>query len=717
MDEQVVRVAIPVPVRSLFDYLAPAGAAFPGCRVEVPFGRRRLVGVVLALQQVAAVDPERLRPIYGVLDAVPLLSPPLRRLLHWAATYYHHPEGEVVIGALPPALRQARALPTARRVFSKTAMAPSRTPGRGPIAAACWERLGASALPEVELQNPRARAWLERWLVEGWVEAQSQPLLALPAAAVPGAALNSAQAAAAAAIMATLGSNQPFLLHGVTGSGKTEVYLEVIAATLARGHQALLLVPEIGLTPQLLRRLARLGARVALFHSGLTEAERTLSWTAACQGEADVVVGTRSAVFAALPRLGLIVVDEEHDQSYKQQEGFRYQARDLAVLRAQFEGVPVVLGSATPAFESLRNALEGRYRLLSLPERVARRSLPRIQVLDLRRTPAPDGLAPALVQRLQSVHAAGAQSLLFLNRRGYAPALICRACSWVAVCSRCDARLVWHQQAAMLRCHHCGLAQPKPGSCPACAGPGLAPAGVGTERVEAALQRYFPTATIARLDADTTRRKGSLQQRLEEAARADFLVGTQMLAKGHDFPGIALVAVLGLDGALASADFRGPEHAAQLLLQVAGRAGRGDQGGEVWVQSMRPDDLLFAALRDQDYLRFAETGLKERAAAGFPPFGHLALVEAESRQAGRALQFLTALRAQGLALGVEGVVFYDPVPAILERKAGYFRARLLLSATRRSPLHALLDAWLPLLEAAGRQVRWRLDVDPQTSDS
>lgn len=714
MTAGIVSVAMPAPCRALFDYLVPPGVAIqPGMRVRAPFGRRHAVGVAIELRAHSAVAQERLKPIIEVLDGEPLLSGSALRLVRWAAQYYYHPVGEAVAAALPPSVRAGRALPTGQRRWRRAPDAPEVLPGRGPVAARLGRTLAGGAIFEHDRPTARERAWLRRWEALGLLVIEQAPLVGTPAPAGGRVALNEAQRVAAADIVGRLGAEATILLHGVTGSGKTEVYLEVVAATLARGLQALLLVPEIGLTPQLVDRLGQMGAPLALLHSGLTDGERALSWTAAQRGEAAIVLGTRSAVFAPLRRPGVIIVDEEHDLSYKQQEGFRYHARDLAVLRGHYESVPVVLGSATPSLESLRNVADGRYRLVSLPQRAQARPLPRIELIDLRRQRRIDGLAPSLIERLRTVYDAREQALLFLNRRGFAPVLACRSCSWVAACSRCDARMTWHQVDERLRCHHCGADHPLPVSCPECASTSLAPQGAGTQRIESALRRHFPEASIARIDRDTTSGKGALAGHLGHArSTADFLVGTQMLSKGHDFPRVTLVAVLGIDGALNSSDFRGPEHAAQLLVQVAGRAGRGDRPGTVLIQTQRPGDPLFAALSEHDYLRFAEDALKERALLAYPPHGTLALLHAQTKRPGEALQFLADARALGTPLA-QAVTLFDPVPHVMEKRAGWHRAQLLVHAQRRADLHQFLGAWLSLLERQSGRVRWSLDVDPQ----
>jgi primosomal protein N' (replication factor Y) len=506
-----------------------------------------------------------------------------------------------------------------------------------------------------------------------------------------------------------------FLLHGVTGSGKTEVYLEAIKRVLARGKQTLVLVPEIGLTPQLLDRFRRrFAVPIAVLHSALGERERLQAWLDARSGHAPIVIGTRSAVFVPLANPGLIVIDEEHDGSFKQQEGFRYHARDLAVMRASREAVPIVLGSATPSLETLRHARAGTYTLLRLPERTGTAGLPTVRLLDLRRLKPDQGLSHPLREAIAERLARREQVLLFLNRRGFAPVWTCYDCEWVASCARCDARLTFHQRSRRLRCHHCGADQPVIEKCPKCAN-SLHALGEGTERIEGALAKYFPDAAIERIDRDSTRRKGALEEKLERvrAGEAQILVGTQMLSKGHDFPNVTLVGVLNADQGLYNVDFRAPERLFQQIMQVSGRAGRADKPGDVFIQTRHPDHPVFDAIARHDFDGFADYALAERRDTGYPPFQYLALLRAEAAAAGLALSFL--VQAQTCARQMaDGVDILDPAPAPMERRAGRYRAQLLVQARERKALHVFLDRWVGELQAlkTTRRVRWSLDVDP-----
>ncbi len=724
MKPPVLRVAVPSPLRRTFDYLIPVEPApAPGVRVRVSFGRREVIGVVVGSGPDSELPRERLKPA-TLVDTAPLLTPDVTELLRRAATYYHHAPGEVFITALPVALRQgAPAQVRAPRRYRLTGLGRAVKPAelrRAPRQAAVLALLAAhpDGLDE-ELLVERlagARDAARALAGKGWLSVEERACLqAAPADPAPAPVLHPTQQAAVEAVLAGMGGFGVYLLDGVTGSGKTEVYLRLIEATLARGEQALVLVPEIGLTPQLVERFQRrFAVPVAVLHSGLADGERLCAWLAAREGQAPVVIGTRSAVFTPLVRPGLIVVDEEHDPSFKQQEGFRYSGRDLAILRGQLAGVPVVLGSATPSLESLHNANEGRYRRLSLPERAGAASHPAVRLVDLRTQPLYDGLSPELLKALDAHLQRGNQALLFLNRRGYAPALLCHACGHVFDCRRCDARMTLYAGDRRLRCHHCGADHAVPARCPGCGGEQLRPVGRGTERLEEALHQRYGSGVV-RIDRDSTRRKGSLANLLGQVHGGDarVLIGTQMLAKGHHFPNVTLVGIVDADQGLFSADFRGAERMAQLIVQVAGRAGRAEQPGEVLIQTHHPDHPLLARLTAHDYGGFAAEALAERRAAELPPFSHLALIRAEAGSLEAALRFLEA--AAALARGQPaGVELLGPVPAPMERRAGRHRAQLLLQAARRADLHRLLDVLAPALETLpeGRRARWSLDVDP-----
>ena len=727
---EVFRVALDTPLRRLFDYLPPASPGAhppaPGARVRVPFGRRRLVGVIMASADTSDVAPARLKPILEVLDPTPVLDAGALELLGWAAHYYHHPIGEVLAGALPRALRLgASAAGSAERWVATAAGAQARAAGEprraarqrsllefllaegGAAAATLNERLGSW---REAARSLHARGWIAR--TERAPEAQAQA----PRVRAAGPALLPEQSAAVEAVTASLGRFGAFVLHGITGSGKTEVYLRLIERVLARGERALVLVPEIGLTPQLLGRFReRFDAPMAVLHSALTDHERLLAWREAFSGRAHIVLGTRSGVFAPVPQLGLIVVDEEHDASFKQHEGgFRYSGRDLAVMRARRTGVPVLLGSATPALETLHNVAAGRYALLRLQRRAAQSQPPRLALLDLRTSAVRSGLATPAVLAIERHLAADGQVLVFLNRRGYAPTLLCTACGWIAPCRECDARLTVHLAAGRLRCHHCGADAPLPQRCPQC-GFAVKPVGQGTQRIEETLGTVFPGASIARLDRDVVRGRGDLEEvmRRMSSGEARILVGTQMVTKGHDFPNVTLVVVLNADQGLFSTDFRAPERLAQTIVQVAGRAGRGTRPGEVLIQSEFPDHPLLTSLLAEGYDGFARTALAERSQAAWPPFSRLAALRDSATTAQAALGFLTEARqlAQGAPRGVR---LLGPVPAAMHKRAGRYHAQLLVESAERARLHEFLDAWLAQVEQlkSARAVRWSLDVDP-----
>jgi primosomal protein N' (replication factor Y) len=731
--EPILRIAVPSPLHRIFDYLPPPGcdsaALRPGVRVQVPFGRRRAVGFLLGIGDRTELDPAALRPAQAILDAEPVLSAELIELLEWARRYYHHPPGEVFAAALPVLLRRgepvelpAAPLPWRLSAAGRDALA-GATLSRAPRQRRLLDHLAEhpagvafAALRAMAHDAGTLRALREK----GWAEPVAQPATPLspdpPSARPPPPALNEVQAAAVAAVAAELDRFQVFLLEGITGSGKTEVYLRLIDAVLARGRQALVLVPEIGLTPQLLDRFReRLRWPLAVLHSGLSDRERLTAWLRARDGDARVVVGTRSAVFAPLREPGLIIVDEEHDSSFKQQDGFRYHARDLAVIRGQQLGIPVLLGSATPALESCHNVRRGRYRLLSLPERVGGGGEPPIEILDLRRQPLTEGLSRPLLERVRAHLARDEQALLFLNRRGFAPVLFCHECGWLSQCRHCDARMALHLRQRRLICHHCGDNRPVDLACPICGNVDLRALGHGTERLETVLRREFPEVAITRIDRDSTRRRGSLEALLADiqAGGRRLLIGTQMLAKGHHFPDVTLVGIVDADQGLYGIDFRASERMAQLILQVAGRAGRADKPGAVIIQTHHPDHPLLRVLVCEGYPAFAAAALAEREAALLPPFAHQALLRAEAAGPERATAFLDAARALAEPIA-DGLELLGPAPAPMERRAGRYRAHLLVQATRRQALHRFLDRWAVLLgsERGDRRVRWSLDVDP-----
>jgi len=718
----ILRVAVPVPLPQLFDYLPPAGidaqAIAPGSRVTVPFGRSERVGVVIERLAESEIPEDRLKPASAVLDAQPLITRELLASLDWVARYYQHPLGEVLDASLPAGLRRARALPTESEPALMLASIDPTTTRSGSGSAHLLALLAGGPLSYAALdaQLPKWRSAAASLRRRGLVAITQVTPRELPRVRIEPPPLSDEQRNAIAFVAMEFNRFAPCMLEGITGSGKTEVYLGLAEQALANGKQILVLVPEIGLTPQLLRRFReRLAAPVHLMHSDLADGERTRAWLAAARGRACVILGTRSAIFTPLPHAGLIVVDEEHDASYKQQDGLRYHARDLALVRAKALGIPVVLGSATPSLETLANVEAGRYRKLHLSARPGAAREPKFAIVDLRGKPVRDGLSPELVVAVRQCLARGEQALLFRNRRGYAPVLTCRSCGWHAACERCDKPLTWHRGDARLRCHHCGKDQPVPTQCPQCQQTTLAPQGLGTERMEEGVARLFPGATVVRIDRETTRRKDALDDLLNRLGsdQPGILVGTQMLAKGHDLPNLTLVGLIGVDEGLFSVDFRASERLCQLIVQVAGRAGRAHKPGIVLLQTHHPDHPLLRELLRHGYAQVARGLLEERKLAALPPYAHLALLRAEAKQPTAMQEFLGAAAALA-ATPPPALSLLGPMPAPMPRRAGMHRGQLLISTAERKHLHAFLPNWLARVRetAQARRVRWSIDVDP-----
>lgn len=721
----ILQVALPVPLRTHFDYLTPETGDHtplkPGVRVRVPFGRRTSTGILLGSSARSDLPRERLKAAVAIIDPEPLFTPGQLSLLEWAAGYYQHPVGEVLFNALPPALRAGRpAVVQEERLWRLLAVEGFESLARAPKQRALIATLKESAagLSESELRErfPGARRILAALEAKGLVESVAADFSPRPGPA-RSPTLNPAQQAAVERVADTRSRFGAFLLNGVTGSGKTEVYLELIRRVIAEDRQALLLVPEIGLTPQLVARAAaRLSCPVAVIHSGLSDSERCASWLNARDGKARVILGTRSAVWTPLQRPGIIIVDEEHDQSYKQQDGFRYSARDTAVMRAQKENIPVILGSATPSAETLHNVAAGRFTELDLPERAGSATHPGVEVVDLRGRPMTGALSTPMLKAIQLALERSQQCLLFLNRRGFSPVLMCHGCGWIAQCGRCGVPMTYHKQRNILLCHHCGRSADPVSDCPECGAAELFRIGHGTQRLEETLMQQFPGARVLRIDRDTTRRKGAMDAMVNQIheGEADILVGTQMLAKGHDFPNLALVGIVDMDQGLFSADFRGTERMAQLFVQVSGRAGRAKQAGRVVIQTHYPTHPLLESLLKTGYAGFSRALLEERREADLPPFSFMALLRAEHYETERPKRFLEQAR-ELLVKQDSDVRLFGPVPAPMEKRAGRTRFQLLVQARRRAVLARALSPWVRQLEIlpAGKRVRWSLDVDPQ----
>jgi primosomal protein N' (replication factor Y) len=713
---------MPVPLPGIFDYLPPQAGACPppGARVLAPFGRRRLVGVVVDHAGSSELPRDRLARIIRPLDnCKPLLNEEILGLLRWCWRYYKHAPGEVVFNAVPPMLRQASGrFPQAPVQYRLTRQGRERLAagaGRAPAQWALLESMQAAAVTAATLRslNPGWKAIIDKLVARDWVA--FEPLETAAATPVPGPRLTAEQASALESIRGDLGRFRCHLLDGVTGSGKTEIYLQLAADVLGQEQQVLVLVPEIGLTPQLVQRFHdRLGLAPAVYHSGLADGERLGVWAAAGRGDARLLLGTRSALFLPLPQAGLIVMDESHDASFKQQEGFRFSARDVAVKRASGLGIPIVLGTATPSLETLYNAERGRYAWHRLRTRATGAQAPRWRVIDLCQKPVQAGLSEpaleAIAQRLDE----GEQVLVFLNRRGYAPALLCHDCGWHGRCRRCDANLTWHRAARRLICHHCGHGQAEPRVCPECSADALQGAGQGTEQLEGFLGRRFPGLPLFRFDRDRTRGKGAFEAMYDQVREGHpaILVGTQMLAKGHHFPRVTLVVIVNLDQALYSGDFRALERMGQLITQVAGRAGRADRPGEVIMQSHHPDHPALTQLFTSGYERFALDLLAERKLSGLPPASCQAVLRAEATSREPVQDFLAAARKR---FGRNGSEIHGPFPAQMERRGGRIRWYLLVQDRSRSSLQKALDPWLEQVRKlpGARRVRWALDVDPQ----
>ena len=703
-------------------------------RVRIPFGRQKLIGIIIEETQTTDVPQEKLKTVSAILDSKNLLSVDLLKLLLWAARYYVHPLGEVIQTALPVYLRNNDdATPSLPEYWCINHTQPLTTDeAQQALKRAPKQQQVYQLLCDADLNNenkgldtetlnaitdnwrPAIKALLEKQLI---VSAVKPAVLISENTQARAIKLSREQSEAIASIESHPHQHAVHVLNGVTGSGKTEVYLALCESILAKNEQVLVLVPEIGLTPQLTQRfLEHLNTTIVVLHSAMNDRQRYAAWHAAANNQAQLVIGTRSSIFTPLPQLGLIIIDEEHDGSYKQQDGFRYNARDLAILRAKNNNIPIMLGSATPSLETLNNINEQRYEVHYLRQRANKKQLPKIQLINLCNQKLHEGMAETLLAKIKHHLEQQGQVLLFINRRGFAPLLMCHDCGWTTNCLRCDAHMTYHKRRHQLHCHHCGSQRAAPDQCEACGSTNILAIGAGTERIEQYLQSYFPDTQVSRIDRDTTRNKGSLEEKLEKAhsGESGILVGTQMLAKGHDFPNITLVCVLDTDQALFSADFRAAEHLAQLITQVSGRAGRAEKAGEVLIQTHHPEHPLIQTLLHQGYQSFADAALQERRAAGLPPVRHLVMLRCESVEINAAQTFLHQAVETAHNIEIKDIDLFGPLPAPMERRAGRYRYQLMLQSDHRKSLHQFLNWWVPQLQqlSSARKVRWSIDVDP-----
>lgn len=732
----IIRVAVPSPLRRTFDYRLPEQTSSDsdeqipqvGARVMVDFGRRRIVALVTEIAEASELPADKLKPIVAIIDAAPLLPEKLFKLFIWAANYYQHPIGEALFATLPTLIRKGELPPSLTTTcWQLTHLGQglgSDSLKRAPKQKALIEliRTRTAPIPETQLLQQFSRNiinQLEQKALIASIEVDESKR-STPDQILKNASLQLDQQQQIALDKIELHHFASYLLDGVTSSGKTEVYLQSIEKVLRYGRQSLVLIPEISLTPQTQKRFhERFNVPVVILHSGMTDNARLKAWEQARSGHAKIILGTRSAVFTPLCEPGLIVLDEEHDQSYKQQEGFKYSARDLAVMRAQRENIPIILGSATPSLESLNNCVQGRYTHLRLNARAGNASNPHWKLVDLRNESVDSGIAHSTLAAIRETLHAKQQVLVFLNRRGYAPVLLCHSCGWAASCSSCDAKLTVHRARRRLICHHCDYQVYPPNHCPDCKSPQLIATGDGTERSAEYLQKQFPDINVLRIDRDSTRKQGAMQQFFETAdsGEACILIGTQMLAKGHHFANVTLVAILDADSGLLTPDFRGHERMAQLLTQVAGRSGRGKVSGKVLVQTHQPEHPLLDTLIAKDYRHIAKSLLSQRQARHLPPFKPLAILRAESKHATQAQDFLCLARdrARSLISLNNRVQYLGPLPAMMEKRNGRYRYYLQVESETRNDLQQLLSVLAIELEKQKRfsNIRWSIDVDPQ----
>ncbi len=717
---------------SYSDYLPPIGTDLerlkPGIRLKVPFGKtnKEKISLLIAIKQETSVPPEKLKAALEILDSYPLFSSDHFELIRWASQYYHYSINNVVSAVFPSPIKKGDSITnqaiikwkiTASHVNLPIEYLPNITPLQLNILRLLKEYPQGLTKKTILSQFSTAQRTLTVLQTKGWIIPVEQNLPDKPIIINPSLQLNSAQQAVVTQVCQRLTQFYPCLLDGITGSGKTEVYLQIIQQVLLEGKQALVLVPEINLTLQMLERFQqRFVDDIVVLHSNINKPERLQAWLAARDGHARVIIGTRSAVWTPLQNLGIFIVDEEHDLSYKQQDNFRYSARDIALVRAQRAKVPIILGSATPSLDSLYHAYQGRYQHFTLPERAGTAVHPTFHLVNMRQQSAHRYLSQQLQSEIETCLTKKQQILLFINRRGYAPTLICFNCGWVAQCIQCDSNLTYHAAVQQLLCHHCGYRVKVYTQCPHCQHTKLHLMGQGTERIEDELKHYFPQARVLRIDSDSTRKRKSMESILTQIhqGNVDILVGTQMLAKGHHFPNVTLVGILNADSGLFNIDFRASEHMAQLLIQVAGRAGRAELSGKVVVQTYFPQHPLLESLINQNYAAFAQRALEERQQTNFPPFTRLALLRARAKNMENAMEFLHKAKLSAQQLDTTDIQLWGPVQAPMEKREGWYRAQLLLQSNQRNKLHLFLTRWLPQLKGTPKDTRWSLDIDPQS---
>ncbi|MGH1538202.1 MAG: primosomal protein N' [Gammaproteobacteria bacterium] len=726
----IVTVALPVPLYQRFEYLPAKGqksnAYKIGTRVWVPFGNRKLVGLVVDNTQKSSLAINKLKFITESLDEEPILDKKLLALLFWAAEYYQQPLGEVLFTALPSVLRKGKLITPAsntlyklvgKQIFEKEL---KRAPKQLAIVELLRNHPNGLSADDISKHIPTWRSAIKALLNKSLVEKIQQeiPIESLSIeTSVKKLNLNTEQQIAYEEIKTKLNDFYCCLLDGVTGSGKTEVYLSLAKNVLDNDKQVLILAPEIGLTPQLLQRIEnRLGEKVHLMHSGLNENQRAQTWLAAKTSKANIIVGTRSAIFLPFAKLGLIIIDEEHDLSFKQHEGFLYNARDIAVYRAKQLKIPILLGTATPSFETQHNVNNERYQKLVLSKRAKDSSFPDVKLIDMRSKKSSDGLSNELIQAIQAELDSDNQILLFLNRRGYAPTILCQECAWVAECSRCDARMTFYKNRNILKCHHCLKEERVPEYCPTCNSDKFLWLGEGTQRIENTLTEIFPNTSITRIDRDSTRKKDALKEKLDDirAGKYQIIIGTQMLSKGHDFPNVTLVGILNVDHGLFSTDFRATERLAQLLVQVSGRAGRSTKKGKVLLQTYLPEHPLLNCLLSQGYAAFSKEALKIRKECALPPYTFMLMIRARANSMPMTQNFLQDVKNIIQKDKIQGMTIYGPIPALMERKAGMYQCQLIIFTQHRKSIQNNLKGWAQIItqRPLAKRVRWDIEVDP-----